>query len=190
MIKLKDVLAFVDNFYNQCTSLVKEAEVSREWTKDKKVYGPYTKDNGRKVVVVQYNDGTRETISYPKFIMEEYLQQKLDPNEHTIDHLDYDIENNDINNLRILPRHEHSAEDTRRVKLVKLNCSWCGKEFERSPRIIRDKAKKKVSGNFCSRSCSGKYTRRLQLKLLKKFPKVKPVSSEYYRRKLIDKYKD
>jgi hypothetical protein len=148
------------------------------------VYGPYQKDNGRKLVIVVDKNGVRRTVSYPKWLMELHLGRKLDINE-TVDHWDSNIDNNNLENLRVVPRAEHSANDTRRVKLVDFNCAWCNKEFKRSPRLIRDKAKKKKSGPFCSRSCAGKYSRQLQLKLIKRFSPQKPISSEYYKRKYV-----
>jgi hypothetical protein len=147
-----------------------------------KVFGPYTKENGRKIVIVVQRNGKRRTVSYPKWLLEQHLGRKLKIDE-TVDHWDSNKDNNDISNLRILPRAEHSAEDTRRVVLIKLKCDWCNKDFERSPRIIRDKAKKNVSGCFCSRSCAGKYSRMVQLKIINKLAPIKPVESEYYKRK-------
>jgi len=111
------------------------------------------------------------------------IRQKLDPNLETVDHIDSNIDNNDLKNLRIMPRDQHSADDTRRVKKVKFECAWCDKEFERSPRLIRDKAKKGKAGPFCSRNCAGKYSRQLQLKLIDKMDSQKAVDSEYYKRK-------
>lgn len=149
-----------------------------------KIFGPYTRQHdGRSIVIIVENNGKRRTVSYPKWIMELQLGRKLDPNIETIDHYDGDINNNDLDNLRIVPRSQHSADDTRRVKYVKFECAWCGKEFERSPRLIRDKAKKGKAGPFCSRNCAGKYSRQLQLKLIDKFDCQQAIDSEYYKRK-------
>ncbi len=150
-----------------------------------KVYGPYVRGDSRKIVIVVSRNGKRRTVSYPKWIMECHLGRKLHRDRETVDHWDSNYDNNDINNLRLVPRKEHSADDTRRVKFVKLKCAWCDKEFERSPRVVRDKAKKKKAGPFCSRSCAGKYTRMLQLSIIKKFKPQKSVESEYYKRKYI-----
>jgi hypothetical protein len=148
-----------------------------------KVWGPYTRQDNRKIVIVVDRKGKRRTVSYPKWVMELHLGRKLHPDKETVDHWDSNFDNNDISNLRLVPRKEHSANDTRRVKMVKFNCAWCDKEFERSPRLIRDKAKKNKSGPFCSRSCAGKYSRRIQLKLIDKFDAQKAIDSEYYKRK-------
>jgi len=151
-----------------------------------KVHGPYRrKTDGRQIVIVVENNGNRRTVSYPKWLMELQLGRRLDPDLETVDHYDTDIDNNDISNLRIVPRHEHSANDTRRVKLVKFTCAWCDKEFERSPRLVRDKAKKNKAGPFCSRACAGKYSRKLQLKLIDKFDTQPVIDSEYYKAKYV-----
>lgn len=151
-----------------------------------KVHGPYKrKQDGRQIVIIIENNGKRRTVSYPKWIMELQLGRRLDPNLETVDHIDSDFNNNDLSNLRLVPRHEHSGDDTRRVKLVKFTCAWCDKEFERSPRLIRDKAKKNKAGPFCSRKCAGKYSRMLQLKLIDKMDSQQAVDSEYYKRKYV-----
>lgn len=150
-----------------------------------KIHGPYRRKDNRQIVIVVEDDGTRRTISYPKWLMELQLGRKLDPNMETVDHIDSNFENNDLNNLRIMPRNEHSTEDTRRVKLVKFTCPWCKNEFERSPRLVRDKAKKQKAGPFCSRNCAGKYSRKLQLKLIDKFDVQPVIDSEYYKKKYV-----
>lgn len=147
-----------------------------------KIYGPYTRPDSRKIVIVIDRNGVKRTVSYPKWIMECQIGRQLGPDD-TIDHWDSNKNNDELSNLRIVPRSEHSADDTRRVKLVKFKCAWCGKEFERSPRLIRDKSRKGKAGPFHNRSCAGKYSRMLQLKLIDKFDVQPAVDSEYYKRK-------
>jgi hypothetical protein len=150
-----------------------------------KVHGPYRRRDGRQIVIVIELNGKRRTVSYPKWLMECQLGRRLDPNLETVDHIDSNFENNDLNNLRLVPRDQHSGDDTRRVKPVKFTCSWCDKEFERQPRLVRDKAKKNKAGPFCSRTCAGKYSRLLQLKLIEKMDTQPVVDSEYYKRKYV-----
>jgi hypothetical protein len=128
-------------------------------------------------------NGRRRTVSYPKWLLEVQLGRKLDPNMETVDHIDSNFNNNSLENLRIMPRDEHSADDTRRVEMAKFKCAWCDNEFERSPRLIRDKAKNNKAGPFCSRKCAGKYSRMLQLKLIDKFDSQPAIDSVYYKRK-------
>ena len=153
-----------------------------------KIFGPYKRKDGRQIVIVVERNGKRRTVSYPKWILELQMGRKLDPNLETVDHIDSNIDNNNLENLRIVPRSEHSADDTRRVRKVKFECAWCDKEFERSPRLIRDKAKKGKAGPFCSRNCAGKYSRQLQLKLIDKMDSQQCVDSEYYKRKYASEY--
>jgi hypothetical protein len=148
-----------------------------------KVYGPYKERRGRKIVILVYPDGSRETISYPKYLVEQALGLKLDRDLGTIDHIDGNYDNNHLSNLKIVPRKEHSEMDTRRVRLVKYKCLMCEKEFERSPRLIRDKAKKGKSGPYCSRNCAGKYARLLQLAKIEKHKPQEYIKSEYYKKK-------
>lgn len=150
-----------------------------------KVLGPYKRKDGRQIVIIVNDDGSKRTVSYPKFLVEQQLGRRLNPDSETIDHLDSNFDNNDLSNLAIVPRSEHSANDTRRVKLVTFNCAWCNKEFERSPRLVRDKAKKNKAGPFCSRLCAGKYSRNLHLKLIDKFDAQTHINSEYYKKKYI-----
>lgn len=153
------------------------------------VHGPYfLKGNkGRQlVIVIDKKTGNRRTVSLPKWIMEKHLGHPLDKDLHTVDHFDSNINNNDINNLRLMPRDEHSREDTRRVKLIKFKCSLCDKDFERSPRLVRDKSKKGATGIFCSRSCAGKYNRKVQLKQMDKFPIQPYIESEYFKKKYVN----
>ena len=151
-----------------------------------KVHGPYKrKIDGRQIVIVVEDNGEARTVSYPKWLLEMQLGRRLDPNMETVDHIDSNIENNELENLRIIPREEHSREDTRRVKPVKFKCAWCQKDFERSPRLVRDKARKNKAGPFCSRKCAGQYSRKLQLKLIDKFDVQPVVDSEYYKKKYV-----
>lgn len=149
------------------------------------VHGPYKRKDGRQIVIVIDNNGKRRTVSYPKWLMELQLGRKLDPNLETVDHIDSNIDNNNLENLRLVPRDEHSADDTRRVKNVTFDCAWCNKEFERSPRLIRDKSKKNKAGPFCSRPCAGRYSRMLQLKLIDKLSPQPMIDSEYYKKKYV-----
>ncbi|CAM6004233.1 unnamed protein product [Sphagnum balticum] len=151
-----------------------------------KVHGPYKrKSDGRSIVIVIDNNGRRRTVSYPKWLMEMQVGRPLDPNLETVDHIDSNIDNNDLNNLRIVPRNEHSSDDTRRVKPVKFTCAWCDQEFERSPRLVRDKSRKNKAGPFCSRACAGRYSRMLQLKLIEKMGPQPLTQSEYYKKKYV-----
>lgn len=155
-----------------------------------KEYGPYKRpSDGRWIMILMDDVGKNHTISYPKFLMEKHLKRKLLPNE-TIDHWDSNVDNNNLDNLFVIDRAEHSRQDTRRVKNIKLTCPICKQEFERSPRLLRDKSKKGSGGPFCSRQCSGKYNRLVQLKQMDKLPAQDYVPSEYYKQKYVSAVAD
>ena len=65
-----------------------------------KVYGPYTRKDGRQHVVL-YESGVPKTVSYPKFLLEQKLGRSLNADE-TCDHIDNDYTNNDVSNLQVL----------------------------------------------------------------------------------------
>ena len=174
---------------NKIAALLDMMEVYNLLAFARKIHGPYLRQDGRSIVIIKEDDGVSHTVSYPKHLVQEHIGYELDDNL-TIDHWDSNKDNNSLDNLKIIDRREHSANDTRRVKLVKFKCAWCKKKFERSPRLIRDKAKKGKSGPFCSRSCAGKYSRNLQLKLIDKYDCQQSVDSKYYKRKYLKEPKN
>jgi hypothetical protein len=130
----------------------------------KKILGPYkSKIDGRERVVLVFNDGVKKTISYPKYIMECYLNRFLLENE-TVDHIDGNFLNNNILNLQILDRKFHSKLDVKRNEDIEVNCTFCKKSFKIKGDKInsRNRKDKGFSGYFCSRSCSGKYGKEIQ----------------------------
>lgn len=129
-----------------------------------KVRGPYesSKDHRLRCVLV-FSDKTEKTMSYPKYLMEIHLNRYLTENE-TIDHIDGNPLNNNIDNLRVLDRKEHCTNDALRNKDIKVTCAYCGKEFYISGAKIgsRNRKDRHQSGYFCSRVCSGKYGAEIQ----------------------------
>ena len=122
----------------------------------KKVYGPYTRKDRRKHVIVVYTDGTKRTVSYPKWLMEQHLGTELGANE-TVDHIDRDFTNDDISNLRVLPRGQHVSDDVRRRQPITVVCVWCCAEFSTTHRVVNNSATYNKAGPFCSRKCTGEY---------------------------------
>lgn len=121
----------------------------------KKIYGPYTRKDGRQQLVVIQN-GKKTTISYPKWIMQQHLGRKLEDWE-TIDHIDNNPKNNKIKNLQILSRKENALKSVKYAEKIELKCKCCGVLFfrrkakEQYERNIRSK-----DGPFCSKKCVGK----------------------------------
>ena len=147
------------------------------------VYGPYSNknNNNRQHIILTNNSFPKKdkrykkTVSYPKIIYELFINKKLEENE-TIDHIDKNPLNNNINNLQILKREEHAKLDAKRRKSLFSNCDWCGKYFQ----LTRNQLRKDTSGVFCSRSCSGKYGTEIQHNGLIKNDNKKEIKVEYF----------
>lgn len=97
------------------------------------VYGPYKRKDGRQhVILIRRNESNqiedRKTVSYPKYLVEEYLNKYLLPDE-TIDHIDGNFSNNLMSNLRIVKRSEHCRSHTSSKPAVIKTCVICKKKF-------------------------------------------------------------
>lgn len=96
-------------------------------------YGPYTRKDGRQhCVLVKHNENgsiiETVTVSYPKYLVEVYLNRYLLENE-TVDHIDGNFLNNDLRNLRVVDRSEHCRSHAMIRKSVNKTCIICGKSF-------------------------------------------------------------
>lgn len=123
-----------------------------------KVYGPYKRKDGRKhVIVYDFKLGIRQTISYPKYLMEQHLGRKLTEDE-TIDHINNDYTDDRLENLQILSRVDNISKSTVPAEIMTFKCPNCFKMFELLARQYRgNQVSKGKSGPFCSRSCAGQF---------------------------------
>jgi HNH endonuclease len=146
----------------------------------KKVLGPYLRKDGRKHVILYFNDGSKRTVSYPKWLVENHIKRRLNDNE-TVDHFDRDYTNDNIDNLRIKTRSKHAEEDANRVKLVEITCIRCGKKAFKQGRDLDHNARNGKAGPFCGRSCAGSHNKEVQLGLINHEPRpINPFPREYY----------
>lgn len=129
-----------------------------------KIYGPYTRKDGRQHIIL-YEDGYRQTMSYPRYLMETCLGRKLEPWED-VHHKDNDFTNNDINNLEVKEFRQHIREHTSIGRMfATYDCPMCGKEFEREENKVKHNRKQGKAGPFCSRRCSGIYSVKQQTRV-------------------------
>lgn len=124
-----------------------------------KVYGPYTNKDGRARCILVHEDGRKQTVSYPRMLMEAHLGRSLLP-EEDVHHLDEDVSNNDIGNLEVRVHSEHCREHSiKYMGPAEVTCTYCGVEFTLTPLQQRSRFgnRSRKLGPFCSRKCSGKY---------------------------------
>jgi hypothetical protein len=130
-----------------------------------KIYGPYIgKKDGRLRIVIHFPSGKKATMSYPKFLMEQHLNRHLTDDE-TVDHIDCNVQNNELSNLRILNRDEHARIDAIRLNKQDFRCPMCNRDFSLDGKRLHDtilNRKKNKAGPFCSRKCAGKYGKNIQ----------------------------
>ena len=136
---------------------IKLLELYPEYTS---ILGPYTRKDGRKHLVLNNNNlpskdkNKRKTLSYPKALMENHIKRRLFDDE-TVDHIDGNFTNDDMNNLQILDRRENALKSSPKL-IVKGVCVNCSKIFILSKEQRSSRAKWR-KGPFCTRSCSGRY---------------------------------
>ena len=139
--------------------------------------------DGRLRIYLRFEDGSHKVMSFPKFVMENYLGRYLEENE-TVDHIDKNPLNNSIKNLRVMDRSEHVKNDVYRNKDATVKCAYCGKEFiipgDKLGYRNRKDGGRLQSGYFCSRSCSGRYGAEVQNGRLKKFSGKERIIPEQY----------
>lgn len=129
-----------------------------------RVYGPYKRKDGRKHVVLVYYDGSKQTVSYPKFLMEKKLGRPLKPTE-VVHHVDHNFQNNSYANLQVTERSDH-ARNHISCNPIGFICPFCGKRFELLGKRLSAYKTNEARGSitpFCSKSCASKFTWAIRL---------------------------
>lgn len=118
------------------------------------VYGPYPRKDGRKHVVIVHADGRHQTISYPKWLMEQHLRRKLEPWE-TVDHINDDFTDDRLSNLQVLSRGDNVRKSAPKKELYHFKCPQCGCKAVKEMRHVLANWKRGSKGPYCSRQCAG-----------------------------------
>ena len=148
----------------------------------KKVHGPYTSStDGRQRVIIVFDDLTKKTVSYPKFLIEQDLGRELDPDLETIDHIDGNFLNNNKSNLRIIPRSKHCKEDAIHLELIEIECVLCGIKAKRDCNDLKWAKTQGKAGPFCGKSCAGKYGAYMQNGYMEKLGNTYEDVRRYYK---------
>jgi len=130
---------------------------------DCKVYGPYVNREGRDFMFIVYPDGKRESTQLSRYAMERRLNRKL-TNREEVHHKDKNFNNNRYSNLEIVDATEHRKSHVTRRPGKYLFCHTCGLIFWVTGKQLHGRGRNKSGFNFCSRKCSGIFTRIEQIK--------------------------
>lgn len=118
-----------------------------------KVYGPYTRKDGRKHVM-HYDGVSKRTQSYPRYLMELYLGRQLETWE-TVDHINGDFTDDRIENFQLLTLAENIRKSAKPAEVYQFICPTCGKWSEKPAHKVRHNRKQGKRGPYCSRRCAG-----------------------------------
>jgi predicted RNA-binding Zn-ribbon protein involved in translation (DUF1610 family) len=115
--------------------------------------------------LVKYSDGTKRTILEHREVMEQHIGRRLLSTEY-VHHIDGDKTNNAITNLQITTAKAHATHHTNdyEAEVAAYTCPECGATILKLVRMVRhNQGTYGKRGPFCDKSCSGKYTRRIQI---------------------------
>jgi hypothetical protein len=130
-------------------------QVQKLYPKVKAVYGPYTRKQDGRAIVILYDGDKRTAKLLAKIRLEIKLNRCLSRDE-TVDHKDDDITNDTEDNLQLLSRVENAKKSAKRNGPVQAKCRWCEKVFTLTKHQYAKRLVLK-EGPFCSRQCSGRY---------------------------------
>lgn len=117
-----------------------------------KARGPYTRPDTRRIMVIYYEDGSRSTMTYARYLV--LQSQKLDA-EEVVHHINEDKTDDRLENYEVLTNSEHVKKHNPK-QYVTLVCEYCGSSFTKLASWEKRQARKRTAGPYCSRHCQGK----------------------------------
>lgn len=112
----------------------------------------------RRTLILVRHDGTKTSTQYARYLISTNVGRFLNKNE-TVDHIDGDKQNDDIENLQILSLSENIRK-THKKPDVFITCPVCKENFSRTRTQLRGKLKKAFDNKLCcSRKCGGVLSR-------------------------------
>lgn len=121
-----------------------------------KVYGP-TLYKDRRYVTIEYDSGTKASMTYARFLMQEHLGRKLDPVTETVDHKDDDRLNDRIENFQLLTVSHNAIKEHGLPEMYDFICPMCDQPAEKLARMVRHNWDLGKAGPFCGRVCAGRW---------------------------------
>lgn len=129
--------------------IILEKPYSDKWRKGYIVTNP----EGRQNLILFNSRKDRSTTQYARYLLAVKLGRLLSPKE-TVDHIDGDITNNDLDNLQILSRAENIRKSCKKPD-VELICPNCTSVFYRTRTQLRGRTHRiETNSIYCSRKCS------------------------------------
>ncbi len=125
-----------------------------------RIRGPYFCKDGRNRIDLVTGEKTK-LVLVARAKLEAKLGRKLKRWE-TVDHIDEDKTNDRTYNLQVLSRADNAYKSIAKVIQPKVRCALCRTKFRLSKEQCKPGLRKKA-GPFCSRSCSGKYGKSVQV---------------------------
>lgn len=113
----------------------------------RKEYGPYTRKDGRQIVVI-YENGKTTSVSYPRRLV--YVSR-----DEEVHHKDEDVTNNDPSNLEALPIRQHHQTHAKGPQQVEVVCEVCQCVFLKLKKDFTFSLKHGTSIT-CGRSCASR----------------------------------
>lgn len=121
-----------------------------------RVYGPYTSQldraRPRRFVIRIFEDGTRETTSYARHLVEVNIGRELGDGEE-VDHKDDNQLNDDLSNLHVITPRANRGKG-RSPEMVEFACPICGELVKKEARRVRHNRKQGKAGPFCGKRCA------------------------------------
>lgn len=134
----------------------------------------YRNKENRNFVRIKEADGKYHTHSYARYLMEQHIDRKLNPDEE-VHHIDEDKTNDVIKNLEIINSTNHRRHHNPfKYQDTIEKCYICGKNFNvtakqhRAKFTERNRKPNSIGKYFCSRRCSGIYGKQIQEHLQEK----------------------
>ncbi len=127
-----------------------------------RMYGPYKRKDGRYHVCLVFESGRRQTVSYPKFLVEQAIGRVLYETEE-VHHINRDFSDNRLVNLEIISKCEHAKLHVLRLIGEDFMCPVCKSEFRLEglsySRLIQERKRNpNRTGPYCSKPCAGKHS--------------------------------
>ena len=132
------------------------------------------KDNRLRIVYYNKEDNKYHQMSFPKYLMQKHLNREILLNED-VHHINENTLDNNLENLEIVQKGEHQRQhnlnnpNLKKYKTdLKTHCFYCNKPITldntKQANHMHNMKLCRSGRLFCSKSCSGKYGKDIQLK--------------------------